>query len=270
MKALQKILLIYFMGIIACTDGGTNDELVSATAKIRLLPDDDEIMAKAYDRLYQVPEYFYVDERANTSRGYSLYHLKDVSMSYERCSIDFSEALEWETADNDSRSVAGYYVGSHENERYFEFIRELNFPNGVGNIAEPTSPGYARVFKCDYVDRNGVDRNLRDGYAGTLNMRPLSVNAIKTYAEYMWQFTFFWPARKLVLETFSSEQLNTYRHTLLLAFVTNQGADKCDLIEVVDWIFTVDKADGTITKDFRLLHQMEVQLVDGSPEKCGV
>lgn len=269
MKLLQSILLFCLMGLVACTGGGSNDSPMSTTVAARTLPDDAEIMAKAYDALYQVPDSFYVDERADTHRSYSLYHVRDISESHERCSNDYNEALDWEAADNDSRSVSGYYVGSYENDRYYEFVRELASPDSMGNIGEPTSPGFARIFKCSYVDRDGVDRNLFDGYTGTLNVRPLSVDAIRTYAEYMWQFTFFWPATKTVLETYSAEQVHAYRHTLVLAFLTNQGTDKCDLIEVVDWTFSVNKTDGTITKEFKLLHKLEAQLVNGTPETCG-
>ena len=222
----------------------------------------------AYDNSYQVPEYFYVDERAGTPRSFSLYHVKDSSVSYELCTNDYYQALDWETADNDSRQVGGSFVDSHENDRYFEFIRELSFPDGAGNVTGVTSPGFARVFKCSYVDRNGVDRNLRDGYAGTLNLRPLEKQTLKTFTEYMWQFTFFWPAKKKILETFSMERENAYQHTLLLALLTNKGADKCDLIEVVDWVFTVDKASGGVTKDFNHLYTIEARLVDGAPEEC--
>ncbi len=197
-----------------------------------------------------------------------MYHVKDASVSYELCTDSFDEALSWESADNMSRSVNGEYVDSYENDRYFEVIRELSFPDSVGNITDPTSPGYSRVFKCSYVNRDGVDRNLRDGYAGTLNIQPLSEEAIRTFVEYMWQFTFFWPARKTVLDSFSDELANSYQHTLMLAFVTNQGFDKCDLVEVVDWIFTVDKDDGQMTKEFKLLYQFDAELVNGTPQKC--
>lgn len=269
MKILPSILLPCLLGLVACPSGGSNDDPPSSAVQAKTLPDNSEVMAKVYNGLYQVPESFYIDERADTSRSYSLYHVKDISVSYERCSQDYSEALDWETVDNDSRSVSGSFVGSYENDRYYEFIRELAYPDSLGNIEGLTSPGFARVFKCNYVDRDGVDRNLLDGYAGTLNMRPLSIDAIKTYSEYMWQFTFFWPATKTVLETHSAEQLDAYQHTLVLAFLTNQGTDKCDLIDVVDWIFTVDKTDGTIAKEFRLRRQFEAQLINGVPETCG-
>ena len=225
-------------------------------------------MAKAYDNTYSGPEGFFVDERAGTTRSYTLHHVKDTSVSYELCSDDYNEAAAWESADNESRSVNGVYVDSYENDRYFEFIRELASPNGIGNITDPTSPGFSRIFKCGYVNRDDVDRNLRDGYAGTLNLKPLSEEAVRTFVEYMWQFTFFWPAQKAVLESFSNERPDNYRHTLMLSFLTNQGFDKCDLVEVVDWVFTVDKDNGHVTKDFILLYQFEAQLIDGRPVRC--
>ena len=265
MKRYQPLIALCSLGLAACLEYGTTD----GSEQAWVFPNDDEIIAKVYNNLYQVPDYFYVDERADTPASFTFYHVKDPSTSYELCTDDHYQALEWETADNDSRVVNGYYVGSYENDRYFEFIRELNNTSGVGNITDPTSPGFARVFKCSYVNRDGVDRNLRNGYAGTLNVRALSKDVIRTYAEYMWQFTFFWPAKKKVLETFSTETDSAFQHTLLLAFMTKQGADQCDLIEVVDWVFSVDKNDGHITKEFRFLYDIEARLVDnGIPQKC--
>jgi hypothetical protein len=248
----------------ACRD----EEGVASDATLRIYPSDEEIVAKAYDNTYNVPEGFFVDERANTTRSYSMYHVNDASVSYEVCSDDHAEAAAWESADNESRSVNGVYVDSYENDRYFEIIRELAFPDGIGNITDPTSPGFSRIFKCSYVNRDGVDRNIRDGYAGTLNVQPLSEDVIRNFVEYMWQFTFFWPARKTVLDSFSDERADTYRHSLMLAFVTNQGVDKCDLVEVVDWVFTVEKDNGQVTKEFTLLYQFEAQLINGLPERC--
>ena len=268
MKNKRSLFAICCLAISACQGASSDKDADEDFSGARVFPSDDEIMALAYDSTYAVPDYFYVDERAETPQSYTVYHVKDVSNSYELCTDDYQEALDWEAADNDSHAVTGVFVGSYENDRYFEIIRELAYPDGIGNITDPTSPGFARVFKCSYLNRDGVDRNLRDGYAGTLNVTLLTQHDIQVLSEYLWQFTFFWPARKKVLETFSSEQKNSFQHTLLLAFVTNQGTDKCDLIEVVDWTFAVDRSNGQITKEFRLVHQMEARLVDGVPEKC--
>lgn len=258
LKTTHTLIALCCLALTACR----------ATDAERVIPPDDEILRKVYDDFYQVPDYFHVDERADTPRSYVLHHVKDRTVSYELCTDDYYEALAWEEADSFSRAVTGYYVGSNENDRYFEFIRELSYPDGLGNITDPTSPGYARIFKCSYVRRDYVDRTIRDGYAGTLSMRPLSEDAIRTFSEYMWQFTYFWPARKKVLATFSNEQETAYQHTLLLAFATNQGTDECDLIEVVDWVFTVDKSDGQISKDFVPLFEFQAQLINGTPQKC--
>lgn len=189
-------------------------------------------------------------------------------MSFELCTNDYYQALEWEAADNDSRLVNGYFVGSLENDRYFEFIRELSNTPDSGNNSEPTSPGFARVFKCDYVNRDNVDRNLRNGDAGDLNVMPPSEAEIQIFTEYMWQFTFFWPATKKVLESFSAETDTRYQHTLLLAFKTSQGTDQCDLIEIVDWVFSVSKNGGQMTKEFKSLYEMRARLNNGIVEKC--
>lgn len=272
MKNSLSFIGLSLFGFTAC-GGGSGDDLsdnapVNVVADARVFPDDREVISKAYDSQYQVPDYFHVDERAFTQGAYSLYHVKNVDGSFELCANDYQDALDWEATDNDRRTVGGDFVGSAETDHYYEFVRELSFADSVGNITAPASTGFARVFKCDYLDRADVNRNLRDGYAGTLNRRPLSVDEIRVLSEYMWQFTFFWPTQKKVLETFSTEQTNVYQHTLLLALVTNQGADRCDLIEVVDWVFSMNKADGEITREFNLLYQFEAQLVDGVPEKC--
>jgi len=264
-------LSLSYLLLVAC-GGSAPDEPGDAQApeaiNARQLPTDAEIIAKVYDTTFSVPEGFFVDERANTQRSYSLYHVKDASISYEICTDDYDEAYELEAADNELRAVNGYYVGAIENNKYFEFIRELSYPDGVGNVADLTSPGFSRVFKCSSINRDGVDRNLRNGYAGTLNERPLSVDSIRIFTEYMWQFTFFPNTQKKVLQSFSTEKNDAYEHTLLLAFAINQGFGNCDRIEVVDWVFTADKMSGEITKDFIFLFAFNAQINNGIPEKC--
>ncbi len=264
MNRLFRMLALTCVALCACS----KDEGAEPVDTSRTYSSDEDVIAMAYDNTYNVPEIFFVDERADTIGSYTIYHVKDESVSYELCSDDYAEASEWESVDNESRSVNGVYVESYENDRYFEFIRDLDYSNGIGNITDPTSPGFSRVFKCSYVNRDTVDRNMRDGYAGTLNVSPLSEEVISTFVEYMWQFTFFWPARKTVLESFSDERADAYQHTLMLAFVTNQGFEKCDLVEVVDWVFTVEKDTGQVTKEFILQYQFEAQLINGIPDRC--
>lgn len=268
MRTQELIGVFWCLGLAACQGGGSGDDIAEASIAARTLPSDSEIIAMVYDNNYDKPSGFFVDERADTSRSYSLYHVKDLSVSYELCSDDYNEALTWETTDNNRRTVHGELVGSYENDRYFEFIRELNFIDSIGNIPNETSAGFARVFKCSYISRQGVDRNLRNGDAGTLNVADISQDTIRTFSEYMWTFTFFWPAKAKVIQTISSKYDNAYQHTLVLAIATDQGAEKCDLIEIVDWEFSVQLNSGEVTKRFRLIYDFEAELRDGVPRIC--
>ncbi len=266
LRRIQSAIL--FMGLASCGGGGAGAPPVDAILPIKPIPSNAEIIAAVYDSAYTVPDGFFIDERADTPQSYSLYHVKDASISYELCTDDYYEALAWEEADNLSRSVNGLYIDSYENDKYFEFIRELFYPDDVGNVQGATSPGFARVFKCSSINRDGVDRNLRDGYAGVLNTRPLTAGVVRNFTEYLWQFAFFETSLRKVLDSFSTERADAIEHTLVLAFVVNQGYGQCDRIEVIDWVFSADKSSGEVTKDFRFRFAIEAEVVDGSPQQC--
>jgi len=242
--------------------GGDREPVLGGAA----LPADLDVAALLYDTAYTVPDDFYVDERADTGRSYTLYHVTDETGAFELCTDDYETAAAWEADDNASRSVQGYYVGSYENDRYFEFIRELAYEQDVGNITEPTSPGYARVYKCSNTSRDGVDRAELNGYAGTLNVRPLERSDIRTFAEYLWQFTWFPARRSIVLDSLGTASGNG--RTLLLAFATNQGHGRCDLVEVAEWAFTADPGSGRVEQAFRVVRSFEAEQVDGTIALC--
>lgn len=249
--------------LASCLTGSENDREDPAAAL-----SDEDVMAMVYDPDYSVPAGFFVDDRAGTAGSYTVYHVKDPSISYELCTDDYAQALEWEAADNQSRNVSGVFVTSIETEEYFEVVRELDYPDSIGNVPGPTSPGFSRVFKCSYANRDGVDRNLRDGYAGVINVQPLTQGVVRDFVEYLWQFTFFWPARKSVLASVGDETDGAYAQTLVLGFLTRQGDDRCDLIEIVDWTFSVAKETGEVSKSFRLRRAFEAELVAGLARIC--
>ncbi len=232
------------------------------------MPDEQHVITLLYDNHYSVPDGFYVDERADTERSYTLHHVLDDSASYELCTDDFGVAMAWEEADNEQRSVQGYFVESFENARYFEFARELSYESDVGNIDDLTSPGFARVFKCRNTSRDGVDRQQLNGFAGKITAQPIDADSIRVFSEYLWQFAFFSNSRKNVIASFSSETSESLQHTLRLAFATNQGTGRCDLIEVVDWQFSVDRGTGEVSRQFNVIHQFEAQNLAGISSIC--
>ena len=144
----QALLALVVLFAAACGGSGSADSAKPATptvAAVPQIPADAEIAAKAYDPGYTVPDTFFADLRSDTAGSYTIHHVLDESNSFEVCTDDYAEAMAWEEADNASRSVQGYYVESYDNERYFEFVRELSYQDDVGNINDITSPGFARI-----------------------------------------------------------------------------------------------------------------------------
>lgn len=271
MKVSTQSLLPVLAIVAACggsapSDPGKPDPDTGNQAFV--LPSNEEILAKAYDSNYSVPDGFFVDERTETTRSYTVHHVLDESNSFEICSNDLVAAQALEEADNDSRAVNGYYVTSYENERYYEFIRELAYTQDVGNIVDITSPGYARVFKCDHTNRDGVDRALVDGYAGRLNTAGLDSATLREFTEYFWQFTFFNVAAKKVIESYASSGASTLQHTLLVALLVKQGTDACDRVDVIKWRFSAEPSSGEISRQFVPLHSFKATLSGGIPTFC--
>lgn len=273
MKISAYLLIPMLFVAAACggsgsTSNGKPASSVDNAVTSSLTISDTEIAALVYNNLYSVPDGFFVDERADTDRSYTVHHVLDDSNSYELCTDDFAVAMAWEEADNASRSVQGYYVDAYENSRYFEFARELAYKDDVGNISDITSPGFARVFKCSNTNRDGVDRSLMSGYAGTLGAHPLDTESIRLFSEYLWQFTFFPNSRKKVIGSSNAQTADELRHTLQLAFATNQGAGHCDLIEVAEWRFNANRLDGEVTKRMDIVRSFEAQIEGGIPVIC--
>lgn len=270
---ISAIMLVPLLVVAASCGGGSaalpksGDSTIAAPVDTSP-PSDQDVINKIYDPAYSVPQGFFIDERASTSQSYTVHHVMDSSASYELCTDDFEVAEAWETADNAARSVNGFYVGAYENERYFEFIRELSYDDDVGNIGDLTSPGFARIFKCSNTVRDGVDRALLSGFAGTLNTRPLSDAAVREFAEYFWQFTFFPERYKKVLSSHSDNDPSSLDRTLLLGFASTQGTGRCDRIEVVEWRFVADPVSGVVTSSFETVRGFEAELVSGSPTLC--
>lgn len=267
----SSFLLIPLLAAAAC-GGGSKDPgpQPTASAGAPAAPElsNSDIIQRVYDPEYSVPAGFFVDERADTDRSYTLHHVLDGSGAYELCSDDYQAAVNLEAADHASRAVQGTFIAATETPRYWEFTRELAYTDDVGNISEPTSPGFARVFKCSNTERTGVDRSLMDGYAGVINARPVDAHTIREFTEYLWQFRFFADGRRIVLESRGETAADDISHKLLLARRNSQGPDRCDLVEVSEWVFSVDRATGSVDKTLTVLRNFEAQWADGGPRLC--
>ncbi len=271
MRISALILAPALAAIAACGGSGSqtgSPEKTADSSATPTLPNVSDVLSKVYDPNYSVPDGFFVDDRASTPVSFTMHHVLDESGDFERCSDDFAEALAWEEADNASRAVQGRFVATVENDRYFEFARELSYNASIGNVGDMVSPGFARVFKCSNTERNGVDRNVHEGYAGRINARPLTSETVRVFSEYLWQFTFFPTARKKVLESTGSVSADAINRTLLLGFAMSGGANGCDTIEVVEWRFSTNRQTGETRKSWRVVDTFSAALQNGGPVLC--
>ena len=280
----RALLLPVALGLAACgggssggagesPDSAANGGSPGASAPISeapgyVLASDYDLASKVYDSSYSVPSGFFVDERAATPESYTVHHVMDETRSFEVCTDDYATAEAWEARDNDSRAVNGYFVSSIETERYYEFVRELAYDEDVGNITSPTSPGYARVFKCSNTSRDGVDRRELDGFAGYLNRAPRSANDVKVFAEYLWQFAFFPYRHKKVIDSVSSAGPESLSQTLVLGFAINQGTGRCDRIDIVEWAFSANRETGRVAQSFNVVKSFEARYESGVSVIC--
>jgi hypothetical protein len=271
MKASAFLIIPLLLSAASCGDSSAGHDAENATQnspQAAQAMHDEEIIRLVYDPAYNVPDNFYIDDRANSPGSFTIHHVLDESNSFELCTDDYQSALDIEAADNASRAVSGTFVSAVETDRYFEVVRELAYTDGVGNITDPTSPGYSRVFRCSSIRRDGVDRHLLNGYAGVINSRPIDARAIREFTEYLWQFRFFATGRRVVLTSVGESTATSLEHVLALAFRTSQGQDQCDLIEIAEWRFSVARSSGEVSKTFRDLRSFEAKLEAGTPVIC--
>ena len=266
---MRHVLLIVVLVLTGCTSGGPDTVELPPP---REFPTREQALDLIYSTTYRVPSDFYVDDRADTPRSYTVYHVKNLAIReedrWELCTDDFQTAYDWEQADNDRRLIGGVFVEWVENDRYWEFVRELDVSGSVGNTGL-TEPGFARVFKCSYVNRDGVDRTNENGYGGTFNA-PLSLAAASEFAEYMWQWKYWGATTAKVLDTYSEDAGDVYKHRLLLGLAVDQYDPErdCDLIQIVDWVWIFDKATGEITKRVEAVDRFDAKLENGTPIVC--
>lgn len=211
---------------------------------------DLEIANAIYAGAPRTPEGFYEDVGPSGSEYVATAHLKtnDIGAAsvsdplHELCTDDWTEALGWSETHAQSASDYADLVATDEETRYFEF--------GRVRAGAPDLYVRQRVFKCAYVDRADADLRATEGPAGQLNMRPLSADELRTFSEYVWQFTSYNNFGHAVLNSSGSSSAATLTHTLYIASLVRKGISAtCDRIDVLAWRHTLDTTTGALTLD---------------------
>jgi hypothetical protein len=213
---------------------------------------DREIAEMLYAGTPRTPAGFVADPPPASFAQVTTFHLKTAQIAapaatlHELCTDDWSVALAWS---EEAAAQANPYldlVATDATPQYFEFGR---VPRG-----EPTRYVRMRVLRCAYVDRTGVELGL-DGYAGTLNERPLDAAALRALSEYLWLFTSYNNSGHAVVA--SEARGPGLAHALTIATLERRAA--CDRVTLRDWVHEAAPATGVLTLEVAVLREFDVR-----------
>jgi hypothetical protein len=158
---------------------------------------------------------------------------------HELCTDDPDQARDWS---NTVSGSAEALVGQSATDRYFEFQRVRN--------SMPVVNVRARVFRCAYLDRSGVNLADVQGPAGRLNLRPVDAAALRTLGEYLWTFSTYNNADHAVLASRDAQQNGSLEHEIVMAQLIRTGAGGCDRVSVSTLRHRVDLATGALVREW--------------------
>jgi hypothetical protein len=230
---------------------------------------DFEIAQAIYTGTPRTPEGFYEDFEPSGTEYVATAHLKNGDIVatasdplHELCTDDWNQALEWSETHAQSSPDYADLVATNDDPRYFEF--------GRVRAGEPELYVRDRVFKCAYVDRAATNLRVAEGAAGQLNMRPLTAAELRTFSEYLWQFTSYNNFGYAVLKSSGESSTATLTHTLHMASLVRNGISAtCDRIDVLAWRHTLDAATGELTLDVEAEFSFGARENGGVVELCG-
>jgi hypothetical protein len=217
--------------------------------------DDMAIATQLYVGAPRTPAGFLADPPPASFAQVTTYHIKSrqlvpaATTQYELCTDDWTEALAWSETVALAAPVYLDLVGNDANDRYFELDR---VPRD-----DPQHYERIRVYRCSYLDRNGVDLGGAGDFAGTFNRRPLDADALRELAEYLWQFSEYDNANYVVLASTGEAAPNGLEHALTLASL-ERGAT-CNRVVLRNWTHTVDLATGALRSAVTELREFGVR-----------
>lgn len=265
-------LIVSLLGLLAvagCGGGGAAAPSASpAAAPPRAVAQSDaEIADLLYTDRQRVPAGFYAEPPRYDANYATLVHLRttDVdtaaSVPRELCSDDFATALAWSESVAAAAPVYGDLVETGSTERYHEFVRNLRMT--------PEHHVIARVYKCAYLDRGGVDLRQTQGPAGTFAKPAWSVDDLRALGEYLWTFTIDNNTGRVVLKSEATLAADSATHALHLArLVRATPPATCDRIEVSRIDLRGDRSSGALQRSETLLWSFGARRDAGVTQLC--
>jgi Mg2+ and Co2+ transporter CorA len=198
-----------------------------------------EIVEKAYSENYTYPEGFNFQQ----DHDGAIYYENTVSIRtsetswIELNSNDKQQAKEWSEI---SSSTSAYYrdlVEERVTEKYFEFKRAYS--------VNPNDVILSRVHKSAYFIPS-YDKFRPTQVIGTLKVDPIDKQKTKDFIEYMWTSQMIGHTGK-VLEYSVTDYSDKVQYNLISVHVTYGDFGLCDIIEVKNFDFFIDKQSGTVS-----------------------
>ena len=215
---------------------------------------DVEIAQRLYADAQRTPPGFYQESTSTTYQATS--HLKNTDLAgattqFELCTDDWNTALAW----SEQTANGATLTETNATQRYYEFVRT--------RAGTPTLSMRARVYRCAYLDRAGVDLRQPTSSAGVLNQRPLTADELRVLSEYLWQFTAFNNYGNAVLA--SRPDSAALAHSLIIATLTSNNS--CDRIVVLEWKHSAGQS-GALTLTQQTLWEFGARRNAGVVELC--
>jgi len=259
MRRLLLLLISVTFFVTAC--GTTTEETVA---------NNDLLIAKALYFDKRTPDDFYHEESSSDLFA-SISHVKNIGILpldnrsglsvYELSSDDFIEAMTWDEQATVYQPLYSQLVANSETDLYYQFTRV--------NPDLPEFVDISRVFKANILNRAGVDRSDEDGeYQGKITLTEISVADVKQVVEYLWMFSFSNNYSNAVLESYTSETVDEFIHTLKQARINFSYDGSCDEIELYEIRYSIAKESGLIWRDKVLMSTFSAKRNGTSVKIC--
>ncbi len=253
-----------------CACGGGASQPFAQPQNARPVPQSDlQIAELLYTDSARTPADFYA-EPAPVSSYTTTYHIKNSDVTavaepqdpiFELCTNDWNQALAWSETVALAEPVYSDLSATDTNEHFYEFVRTPR--------TSSLGPQQMRVYRCDFLDRLGVDLHHATTAAGHVNKRPIAATDLKWIAEYLWRFSSYNNVDDLVLKSAAVAGVSDQTHELTLAQLERGGGvSGCDRVRVFAWRYRAAPDTGLLVSTQTDLWTFDARSDSGNTQLC--
>lgn len=166
----------------------------------------------------------------------------------ELCTDDAETALTWSERGAHNSAYYRNVTSTRETEKYFEFKR-----------VNPVDSSYAilsRVHKCSYIDRSAFHRFDSEIF-GTFAKRPFDAGKVIELIQYLWYIRYYNLHGAKVINASVREDVENITVHFLETRLGIGDIGYCDLIDIIDSVYRVERHSGEIRKSSRTVRRVQ-------------